>query len=659
MTFLRRALIAVVILVSGISSCASGTVAETGNEAAASPDAPPAPTTAPTVEPTSEPVIESAPIPHEPEPRDPEPEVADAMLTQSPCSSWAEDPDETMCFQFVVPEGPDDWNTVDLKVIIQGAAVEDLGNADAAPTLVLGGTSLEWGDERLQATLPAAPIVQMSTREGSVLCPEVAIEPSGAVAACSERLTQMQIDPSRYLPAAIAEDVHRLRLALGVEQWSVIISGEPEISGVGLADALISSQAPSIESISVRPASTRPPRIFDQLRSLDNALTRVVMQCASQPNCPDAYPTLEEDIQFMVSGALFDQPVNVDLITGRYRDEEAALKPHDLTLTLAHNLATPGFAALLPALARETRAGGGELVDALLWWPRDRPLTALADDCHAFGGADQQIVLNLVSSVVVEAIGDGLAELCAGLNWNDAVDSSPLPIEPEKDEDWADEPPVVVHLPAGEPAIPAEQELLDRYPDWTILATSMSASPDCMTQTEASVRSGSKPQPLSPSDPCWSSNEVWIRQELPVDPRSFTYTSDYDGAVVVGVRPDNWLAEAGWSSWRRFDHALDPTEVSIDWLPGYSAEEALDEYRYEWAFDPTATAETLTHQTEGREWTLTQDSASDTQTITVAVAMFDDTPVVVTLTSMTTEADALTADVVFPMLESLDYTPGP
>ena len=112
------------------------------------------------------------------------------------------------------------------------------------------------------------------------------------VRACKERLTGEGIDLAAYTDADSAADIRDLRAALSVEEWNLLALS----AGGGLALTTMRLYPEGIRSVVFDSAwSNRTIWGPNFWLNADRYLSLLFKQCADQPDCAAAYPTLPQD----------------------------------------------------------------------------------------------------------------------------------------------------------------------------------------------------------------------------------------------------------------------------------------------------------------------------------------------------------------------------
>jgi pimeloyl-ACP methyl ester carboxylesterase len=191
------------------------------------------------------------------------------------------------------------------------------------------------------------------------------------------------IDVSAYNTVASAADLIDLRKALGYEKWDVY-SGS---YGARLAQEAIRQDPAGIRSVVLASPVTRGPATQAEVAlSTQRALEKVWTQCAAQPVCSTAFPTVSADF-FALYDDLTKSPYPVTFAREGSTSDTIWLDGRRLLgMIREHMLGRPGRLARLPLLLKELRRGD-----------RQRAAQTLVGyDTTSTLGA-QQIVIHLVN----------------------------------------------------------------------------------------------------------------------------------------------------------------------------------------------------------------------------------------------------------------------
>lgn len=119
-----------------------------------------------------------------------------------------------------------------------------------------------------------------------------------AVAACREQLLAQGVDPTAYHSVASARDLGDLRRALGYDSWNLLGLSY----GTRLALAALREAPNGIRSVILD--STLPPDVAHWANGgerFSRSLRLAFDQCAADPDCQEAFPTLEEDFYAVIA----------------------------------------------------------------------------------------------------------------------------------------------------------------------------------------------------------------------------------------------------------------------------------------------------------------------------------------------------------------------
>lgn len=183
-----------------------------------------------------------------------------------------------------------------------------------------------------------------------------------AVRECRQEMEARGIDLSQYNSVASAHDLDDLRASLGIASWNVL--GISYGTRLGL-EAL--RQTPDgIRSIildSVLPVDAGywhdEPAVFEA------SLQRVFDQCAADPACREAFPTLEADT-YDLFAQLEEEPIVVAMDdTTRFPDRRIVVDGTVIAAGIFQGLYSHHFVPYLPLVVRELRAGNADLLAAI------------------------------------------------------------------------------------------------------------------------------------------------------------------------------------------------------------------------------------------------------------------------------------------------------
>jgi len=183
-----------------------------------------------------------------------------------------------------------------------------------------------------------------------------------AVRECRQEMEARGIDLSQYNSVASAHDLDDLRTSLGIASWNVL--GISYGTRLGL-EAL--RQTPDgIRSIildSVLPVDAGYWR--EEPAAFEASLQRVFDQCAADPACREAFPTLEADT-YDLFAQLEERPITVAMDdTSRFPDRRIVVDGTVIATGIFQGLYSHHFVPYLPLVVRELRAGNTDLVAAL------------------------------------------------------------------------------------------------------------------------------------------------------------------------------------------------------------------------------------------------------------------------------------------------------
>lgn len=164
--------------------------------------------------------------------------------------------------------------------------------------------------------------------------------------ACRARLAAQGVDVAQYTTAALAQDIDRLRAALGYDDWHVYSSSY----GTQVALFLLRDFPQGVRSVVLD--STIPPGVYDQAPRLQG----VFALCAADFVCRAAYPQLQAQYAELIA-RLEAAPMTLSGVTlsGQQLDG------------LLNNVLAPNMyaAATLPALIGDLSEGDGSRLDEL------------------------------------------------------------------------------------------------------------------------------------------------------------------------------------------------------------------------------------------------------------------------------------------------------
>jgi pimeloyl-ACP methyl ester carboxylesterase len=149
------------------------------------------------------------------------------------------------------------------------------------------------------------------------LCPEViekaiAARTTDIVGACLASLKAAGIEPSAYTTEANADDAIDLRRTLGHTSWDVYGVSY----GGRLALELMRRDPSGLRAVILASALPVGPRFqAEDALTYQRALERIFANCAAQPNCATAFPTLERDF-YTVHEELTARPIVVPVDSG-------------------------------------------------------------------------------------------------------------------------------------------------------------------------------------------------------------------------------------------------------------------------------------------------------------------------------------------------------
>ena len=182
-----------------------------------------------------------------------------------------------------------------------------------------------------------------------------------AVLECRERMLAAGIDFSAYNSAASAQDLDDLRQALGYDEWNLFGASY----GTRLALTAMRDTPEGIRSVVID--SVYPPNspTADMNKNLMRSLRLVFDQCAEDPRCHAAYPTLEADF-FALVDALEAQPVTLEMTDHeRFPGGRIVVDGTLLATGVYQGLYDNAFVPFLPLLVDELKSGNEDLMFAL------------------------------------------------------------------------------------------------------------------------------------------------------------------------------------------------------------------------------------------------------------------------------------------------------
>lgn len=199
----------------------------------------------------------------------------------------------------------------------------------------------------------------------------------GAVAACHDRLVGDGIDLSAYNVAEMAADVEDVRIALGIDRWTLALRGISSMVGFDVmrrypdhvrAAFFDSPDAPEVDLFSEAIIGTR------------YAIAQLSDACSKDPRCKRAFPNLERTLRNDLLG-LRRKPAGIGTADGEMRLLDTTLvrwvrqwlatatTPSMVPAVMSH-LPDDATGAIMAALSEETL----EQDDPLATWAAD-PLT--------------------------------------------------------------------------------------------------------------------------------------------------------------------------------------------------------------------------------------------------------------------------------------------
>lgn len=185
-----------------------------------------------------------------------------------------------------------------------------------------------------------------------------------AFAECRERMLADGVDFSVYNSATSALDLDDLRRILGYEAWNLVGgSYGTRLALTAMRDTPEGSRAVILDSTT--PPDSSAGHWASYTDNLARSLRLVFDQCAGDPACREAFPTLEDDFYAML-GELEREPVVIALSdTTRFPDGRITIDGTLMTGGVHQALYDQRLIPLVPLLVREIRAGNVAVLEAL------------------------------------------------------------------------------------------------------------------------------------------------------------------------------------------------------------------------------------------------------------------------------------------------------
>jgi pimeloyl-ACP methyl ester carboxylesterase len=312
------------------------------------------------------------------------------MFEPAPCPHLTEDEarrEGVECGLLVVPERRDEPTDRSLRLAV--AVLRARGPAPAAdPILLLPGSAwhghLDATRQWLGATLRERRDLILVDPRGtgwstpSIDCPDIRylqdelravnLPPdeitrrfTAAGIACRDRLVAAGHDLSAYDHAAVAADLADLRRALGIAEWNVYAIGH----GTRIALTLLRDEPAGVRSVVLD--SAVPPQVdeFRLAERIERSLATIIADCAADPTCLAAFPTLEADVVTLVED-FNERPIVVTVPHPLTGEPVGQLVNGDLAIAgyLLAQAATE-FIPVLPLATRELLRRNEDVVMAL------------------------------------------------------------------------------------------------------------------------------------------------------------------------------------------------------------------------------------------------------------------------------------------------------
>lgn len=182
-----------------------------------------------------------------------------------------------------------------------------------------------------------------------------------SVVACKSKMLAQGIDFSAYNSRTSALDLDELRQALGYEEWNLFgVSYGTRLALTAMRDTPKGIRSVVLDSVS-------PPNapLGDDNSKLMRSLRLVFDQCAADPRCLSAFPSLEEDF-FLVLEELERRPITLKMAdTRRFPDGLMVVDGSVLAAGVFQGLYFQSFVHFMPLLVRELRKGNFSVLEAL------------------------------------------------------------------------------------------------------------------------------------------------------------------------------------------------------------------------------------------------------------------------------------------------------
>jgi pimeloyl-ACP methyl ester carboxylesterase len=182
-----------------------------------------------------------------------------------------------------------------------------------------------------------------------------------SVVACKDKMLAQGIDFSAYNSKTSALDLDELRQALGYEEWNLFGASY----GTRLALTAMRDTPDGIRSIVLDSVSPPNAPYGDDNSRLMRSLRLVFDQCAAEPRCRAAFPSLEEDF-FSVLEDLERHPMHLTMADkSRFPDGHLVVDGSVLAAGVFQGLYFKDFVPFMPLLVRETKKRNISVVEAL------------------------------------------------------------------------------------------------------------------------------------------------------------------------------------------------------------------------------------------------------------------------------------------------------
>ena len=183
-----------------------------------------------------------------------------------------------------------------------------------------------------------------------------------AAGECRERMEAEGVDLTAYHSAASARDLADLRQALGYESWNLLgLSYGTRLALTALRDAPVGVRSVILDS-------AVPPDIAswaDGGERFSRSLRLAFDQCAADPDCQLAFPTLEDDFYSVVADLEQDPVVLALPDTSRFPDGRVVLDGTLWTQGIFQGLYDRSFVPVFPLVVRESKRRNRDVLRAL------------------------------------------------------------------------------------------------------------------------------------------------------------------------------------------------------------------------------------------------------------------------------------------------------